>query len=259
MVEAPDNSAAVAALNRARDMAAQQEQGFPRLVYSLDGYVYECMSGIADALVDLEPRPQREQPNSRIGFAVTDAEGQRTAVLRRLDLIGTFNPPQFVYHRAEDGSLAACQVPGLLAGIAPQHLFQVVYAGRDRWVVGGGDVTNYSPTPAVSKSLDDATVTIADGWVCLEVDWQIEGELDLVLRNARIAGRSSLQGTLGFRFDSEGEPVWTSGTCLYPIARVQSPTGGQRPFISQIWQTAFHFGGAGFPAGPRGPAARSIG
>lgn len=249
---APASQPEIGALNRARDLAAQTEQGAARLVHSLDGNVYSCMSGLADSALDLEPAPRREHPNSHIAFAVSDAAGQRHAILRRVDLVESFNPPQLVFHQPEDGSpMKACRLPGVFVGLQAQHPFQVMCAGAGKWRVGGGKVSVYGE---VLHDLPDQTIELQKGWICIKTKWTVVSANDYRLDGATIERVQNLNDNQQPRWDVNDDQVLvpSDGVVLHPIAYVAS-RGAERPLIQQSLNGDLAFQPLFFPWSLTGP------
>ncbi|MBN8422873.1 MAG: hypothetical protein J0L73_28450 [Verrucomicrobia bacterium] len=250
---APDAQTQIAALNRARDLAAQAEQGTQRLVFSMDGNVYACMSGLADSLLDLEPPPRREHPNSNIGFGVTDAEAQRHAILRRVDLTESFNPPQLVFHQPEDGSpMKASRCPGVFVGLQEQHSFQVMYAGGSKWRVGAGKISVYGE---VVLELPAETVEIPKGWICVKSKWTIVAINDYRFDSAKLVATTKLNDNQfpEWSLDDNDVLIVADGSILHPIAYVDSTRNGKRPLIQQTITRDLAFQPTSFTWGLTGP------
>lgn len=242
----------VSALNRARDLAAQTDQGTSKLVWSLCGNVYACQTGLSDATLDIEPAPQRDHPNSHISFASSNAAGQRHSILRRLDMDEVTHPPQPVYHAGEDGQMKVTQMPGVFAGLAAQHPFQVMYAGRNKWMVGAGNVR----VSGVDVVLLEATIVeISQGWICVNTDWLVSGLHDYALQGAQISGVRNLNAGQPPIWDLNDEDQFTvgEGSVLFPIAYVEVGSAGKRPLIQQSLFNDLGFSPEIFPWGLTGP------
>lgn len=244
----------VSGLNRARDLRDKLAQGSERLVFSLCGNVYQCLTGIANPEADLEPAPSRDNPKSHNAFAAQNAERERATVLRHYDQTLTGNPPQLVFHQPADGPMMATPMPGLFVGLQAQHPFQVMYAGGTSWLVGAGKLLVDGAAP---QSFEKTTLDTAEGWICLSTDWSINNAYDYVCNSAQLVVRSSLVST---------PPEWEmghapdfiltvgDGTVLLPLAFVaQNP--GKRPLIQQTQFTDFHFVPGTYPWGLTGPQA----
>lgn len=241
----------VSALNRARDMAAQSDQGTSKLVHSLCGNVYACQTGLSDVTLDIEPAPQRDHPNSRISFASSNAAGQRHSILRRLDMDEINNPPQLVYHAGDDGQMKVTQMPGVFAGLAAQHPFQVMYAGGSKWMVGAG-IIRVSGVDVVT--LEASIVEVTQGWICVKTEWIVRTPNDYVLKTALLGSVKNL--------NTEQPPAWSvndddvltvaDGPVLFPIAYVEV-VAGKRPLIQQSLTTDMGFQPTFFPWGLTGP------
>lgn len=248
----PAAPAEIAALNRARDLSAQRDQGTGRLVFSLDGNVFSCMSGLADATLDLEPHPQREHPNSNIGFGVSDAAEQRHAILRRMDLGESFNPPQMVFHQPADGGpMKVCRMPGLFVGLQAQHSFQVMSAGAGKWAVGAGKVLVYGE---VLVELEQQMVETLVGWICLKTWWTLVASNDYRLDKVTIEVVTNLNDNQHPKWDVNDDQILTvsDGAVLHPIAYVAN-RGGKRPLIQQTLKNDLAFQPGLFPWGLTGP------
>lgn len=232
-------------------MAAQSDQGTRKLVFSLCGNVYECQTGLSDVTLDIEPAPQRDHPNSHISFASTNAAGQRHAILRRLDMDEVIHPPQAVYHAGEDGQVNVSQMPGVFAGLAAQHPFQVMYAGTNKWMVGGGVIR---VSGEIFVTLKDKIVEIIQGWICVKTEWIIRTPNDYALKTAIVSSVQNL--------NADQPPAWSvieddvltvaDGGVLFPIAYVEKKAG-KRPLIQQTLTTDLGFQPIIFPWGLTGP------
>lgn len=242
----------VSALNRARDLAAQSDQGSKRLVFSLCGNVYECLTGLPDATLDIEPAPQRDHPNSHISFASANAAGQRHSILRRLDMDEINHPPQPVYHAGEDGQMKVTMMPGLFAGLAAQHPFQVMYAGRNKWMVGAG-VVRVSGVDVVT--LEAIIIEINQGWICVNTDWLVAGLHDYALQGAQISGVRNLNAVQPPLWDLNDDDQFNvgQGQVLFPIAYVEVGAAGKRPLIQQSLFNDLGFSPEIFAWGLTGP------
>ena len=247
----------VSALNRARDLAAQADQGSRKLVFSLCGNVYECMSGLTDSTLNLEPPPRREHPNSRIGFGVNDAAGQRHALLRRQDLWESIHPPQPVYHQPDGGEMQVTMMPGLFAGFQAQHPFQVMYAGGDQWFVGGGSLRVYDfseESGFKNVTLKNTLVSLQKGWICLSTDWDVPSVNAYTLQKATVTGTSDLNDPPppAWSINENGNWEVESGTILIPVAYVEVRTA-KRPLLQQSLRGDLSFEPTSFPWGLTGP------
>lgn len=241
----------VSSLNRARDLAAQSDQGSKRLVFSLCGNVYECLTGLPDVTLDIEPAPQRDHPNSNISYASANAAGQRHSILRRLDMDEVTHPPQPVYHAGDDGLMKVTMMPGLFAGLAAQHPFMVMYAGRNKWMVGDGVIR---VSGEIIVSLKAKIIEIIQGWICVKTEWIIRTPNDYVLKTAIVSSVQNL--------NEEQPPAWSvieddvlsvsDGGVLFPIAYVEKKAG-KRPLIQQTLTTDLGFQPLFFPWGLTGP------
>lgn len=254
----PASPASIAALNRARDLDAQTRQGDSKLVFSLCGNVYECMSGLTDSTLNLEPAPRREHPNSRIGFGVQDAASQRHALLRKQDMLETIYVPQPVYHQPEGGDMQVAMMPGVFAGLQAQHPFQVMYAGRDKWLVGSGDIVveDYRQESGFFiLKLEKTILSLLKGWICVSTAWHVPSVNDYSIRSAKILSTEDL--------NMPPPPVWSinddtgnwevpDGTVLFPVAYVDA-NNGKRPLIQQSLTSNMSFAPTSFSWGLTGP------
>ena len=242
----------VSGLNRARDLRDKLAQGSERLVFSLCGNVYQCLTGIANPEADLEPAPSRDNPKSHNAFAAQNAERERATVLRHYDQTLTGNPPQLVFHLPADGLMMATPMPGLFVGLQAQHPFQVMYAGGASWLVGAGNllVDGYDP-----QAFKDTLLETGEGWICLSTDWAIHGLTDYECTDASLTVVQSLvnqppEWKMGPAPDFE--LTVNEGTVLLPLAFVSQNAGG-RPLIQQTQFVDLQFVPSVQPWGLTGP------
>lgn len=239
MPDSPLSKEEIDALNRAKDLSAQVGQGHARLVQSADGNVYLCRSGLPDSTMDIEPHPMRQHANSMIPFAVKNSEGQRHALLSRLDAEQAAFPPQTVFHLNDAGEMVVTPMPGVLAGLNPTHSFQVIYASENRWMVGAGKIQVSGVTV---KAFENTVVKKAAGWICVKALWSIEGINDYYLEKAELVSAESLTAPAGKWTVDDNNALQPPQTAivLHPLAFVDwNP--GKRPVIQQLQTTDLIF------------------
>lgn len=162
------------------------------------------------------------------------------------------HPPQLVYHAGEDGQVKVTQMPGVFAGLAAQHPFQVMYAGRNKWMVGAGIVRVSGEDVA---TLEAIIVEISQGWICVNTDWLVAGLHDYALQGAQISGVRNLNAGQppGWSLNDDDQFIVAQGSVLFPIAYVEVGSAGKRPLIQQSLTTDLGFQPQIFPWGLIGP------